>query len=98
LIIITGSIVASPESFEELRALSLEHVRRSRLEPGCLSHAVHIDVENPLRLVFLETWADRAAIGAHFAVPESRAFVKAVTPLVVEPPVIQIYDASPAGQ
>jgi quinol monooxygenase YgiN len=98
MVIITGSILASTESFDEARTLSLDHVRRSRLEPGCLSHAVHVDVENPLRLVFLETWLDRAAVAAHFAVPESRAFVKAVSPLAVEPPVIQVYDATSAGQ
>jgi len=98
LIIITGSILASSESFAELRALSLEHVRRSRAEPGCLSHAVHIDVENPLRLVFLETWLDRAAVAAHFAVPESRAFAKAARQLAAEPPVIQVYDANPTAQ
>jgi quinol monooxygenase YgiN len=96
LIIITGSILSSPESFEELRALSLDHVRRSRSEPGCLSHAVHVDVENPLRLVFLETWLDRAAVAAHFAAPESRGFVKAAARLAVEPPVIQLYDADVA--
>ena len=97
MIIITGSILASPESFEELRELSLEHVRRSRSEPGCLSHAVHIDVEDALRLVFLETWLDSAAVAAHFAVPESRAFVKAVASLAVEPPVMQVYDVNPAS-
>ena len=83
---------------EELLAISLEHVRRSRSEPGCLSHAVHVDAENPLRLFFFETWADRAAVGTHFAVPESRAFVKAVNRLSVEPAMIQIYDATLAGQ
>jgi quinol monooxygenase YgiN len=59
---------------------------------------VHLDVENPLRLVFLETWHDRTAVAAHFAAPESRAFVKAVTPLAVEPPVIQVYHVNPAEQ
>ena len=98
MIIITGSILTTPKSFDEVRALSLEHVRRSRGEPGCISHSVHIDVENPLRLVFFETWADRDAVAAHFVVPESRAFVKAVTPLATEPPAIQIYDVSAAGQ
>jgi quinol monooxygenase YgiN len=98
LIIVTGSIVAKPDSFDELRALSLQHVRRSRSEPGCLSHAVHIDAENPLRLVFLETWADRAAITAHFAVSDSLAFVKAARQLALEPPLIQVYDAKPLGQ
>ena len=47
-------------------------------EPGCISHAVHVDCENPLRLVFFEQWADRAALLAHFSVPASRDFVRAL--------------------
>lgn len=97
MIIITGSIIASSDTFEEMLAISLEHVRRSRSEPGCLSHAVHVDTENPMRLFFFETWVDRAAVGTHFAVPESRAFVKAVNRLALEAPSIQIYDATPDG-
>ncbi|MEK7833964.1 MAG: putative quinol monooxygenase, partial [Acidobacteriota bacterium] len=62
MIIVTGSILASTDNLEEILALSLEQVRRSRTEPGCLAHAVHRDAENPLRLVFFEQWADRAAL------------------------------------
>ena len=36
---------------------------------------VHRDVEDPLRLVFLEHWTDVDALRAHFAVPASAAFV-----------------------
>jgi len=78
MILVTGSVVVKDGQLDEALALSLEHVRRSRTEPGCLSHAVHRDVENPSRLVFVEEWADRAAIAAHFAVPASRAFAKAL--------------------
>ncbi|MGH3255235.1 MAG: putative quinol monooxygenase [Streptosporangiaceae bacterium] len=59
-IIITGSITGRPDTIGELVAASLEHVRRSRGEPGCISHAVYRDVENPLRLVFIEQWAHMA--------------------------------------
>ena len=76
MIVVTGSVTARQDSFDEVRRLSLEHVHRSRSEPGCISHAVHVDCENPLRLVFFEQWADRAALLAHFAVPASRDFVK----------------------
>ena len=76
MIVVTGSVTARQDSFDEVRKLSLEHVHRSRTEPGCISHAVHVDCENPLRLVFIEQWADRAALLAHFAVPASREFVK----------------------
>ena len=71
MIVVTGSVTARQDTFEEVRKLSLEHVHRSRAEPGCISHAVHVDCENPLRLVFFEQWADRAALLAHFAVPAS---------------------------
>ena len=93
MIIITGSVIARPETFDELRALCLEHTRRSRLEPGCLSHAVHVDAENPLRLFFFETWADRAAVATHFAVPESGAFVRAAAKLAAEQTPIPLYEA-----
>lgn len=95
MILVTGSIVAKADSLDKLLVISLEHVRRSRIEPGCLSHAVHQDAENPLRLVFLEEWADAAALAAHFAVPASRDFVKAARELSDEPPVLNIYEATP---
>jgi quinol monooxygenase YgiN len=95
MIIVTGSIVAKADSLDKLLAISLEHVRRSRAEPGCLAHAVHQDAENPLRLVFLEEWADRAALAAHFAVPASRDFVKTARELAAGEPVLNIYEATP---
>jgi quinol monooxygenase YgiN len=94
MIVVTGSVTARADSFDEIRRLSLEHVHRSREEPGCISHAVHVDCENPLRLVFFEQWADRAALQAHFAVPASRQFVRALQPLAAEATSIEIYDAT----
>jgi quinol monooxygenase YgiN len=94
MIVVTGSVTARPETFEEVRKLGLKHVHRSRTEPGCISHAVRIDCEKPLRLIFIEQWADRAALAAHFAVPASRNFVRALRPLASGTPDIQIYDAS----
>ncbi len=95
MIIVTGSLLARTDSLDQLLTLGLEHVRRSRIEAGCLSHAVHQDVESPLRLVFVEEWADSEALFAHFAVPASRDFVKAIKALVDEPPAMNIYDATP---
>ena len=94
MIVVTGSVTARQDSFDEARKLSLEHVHRSRLEPGCISHAVHVDCENPLKLVFFEQWADRAALLAHFAVPASRDFVRALQPLAAAATTIELYDAT----
>jgi quinol monooxygenase YgiN len=94
MIVVTGSVTAREDSFDDVCKLSLEHVHRSRLEPGCISHAVHVDCENPLRLVFIEQWADRAALLAHFAVPASRVFVRALQPLAAGATTIELYDAT----
>ena len=93
MIIVTGSVKVQSATLARARELALEHVHRSRTEPGCLLHSVHHDVEDPLRLVFLEHWQDRAALDAHFRVPESSAFVTALSELATEPPSMQIYDA-----
>lgn len=93
MIIVTGSITAKEETFDELLALSLKHVHRSRTEAGCISHNVHQDAENTLRLVFLEEWADLNSLLAHFAVPESREFVKTATRLASETPQMNIFTA-----
>jgi quinol monooxygenase YgiN len=95
MIVVTGSVVARSDTFDEVRRLSLEHVHRSRGEPGCISHAAHVDCENALRLVFFEQWADRAALLAHFAVPASRDFVRALQPLAAASTTIEFYDATP---
>ncbi len=94
MIIVTGSAIARQDTLEEVRRLSLEHVHRSRAEPGCMSHSVLIDPENPLRYEFIERWTDRAALRAHFGVPASRAFVLALRALVSEATTMEIYEAS----
>ena len=94
MIVVTGSVTARQDSFEQVRKLSLAHVHRSRSEPGCISHAVHVDCENPLRLVFFEQWADRATLLAHFAVPASRDFVTSLQSLAASATTIDLYDAT----
>jgi hypothetical protein len=40
MILVTGSILATAETMEEILTGSFAHVHRSRVKPGCLSHAV----------------------------------------------------------
>ncbi len=93
MIIITGSVLTNAENRTAIEAEAVTHCQRSRAEPGCIAHAVHADIENPDRLVFVEKWADAAALLAHFAVPDSGAFVRAISALSTEPPTMEIYKA-----
>lgn len=95
MIIVLGLVTVRADGLAQALALSREHVARSRAEPGCMAHAVHQDVDDPLRLVFVEQWSDRTALQQHFLVPASRAFVKALGAFAVGAPSMTIYDATP---
>ena len=91
MIVVTGSVMAREDSLDEVRRLSLQHVHRAWMY---LPPAVHADCENPLRLVFIEQWTDHAALLAHFAMPASRDFVRALQSLAAAATTIEIYDAA----
>lgn len=94
MLMVLGSVQARAESLEEMRRLAQAHVQRSRAEPGCLSHAVHTDLDDPLRLVFIESWTDWHALNTHFRVPESVAFAKAMAALGAQPPEMTVHEVS----
>lgn len=94
MIFVTGAVRAHQDGFDDALRLAEEHVARSRQEDGCISHAVHRDLEDPLRLVFVERWASREALAAHFAKRSSRDFVASVAALSSEPPTLEVYEAT----
>ncbi|MDJ0878754.1 MAG: putative quinol monooxygenase [Halieaceae bacterium] len=93
MIIVHGAIEIDPDRWEEAIELSLEHVERSRAEQGCISHAVHIDAENPNRLVFFEEWESMDALQAHFQVPASGEFVQQLGALATSDPQMRIFES-----
>jgi len=96
MIIVTGSITAKEGQFEPLRDACLAHVHRSRTEDGCISHAVHIDAENPLRLVFFEEWRDLPALQEHFVTPGIAELMGAVREHAASSEKITTYSAQKA--
>jgi quinol monooxygenase YgiN len=94
MVIVWGSIEAIADKLEDVVQLSLEHVHRSRNEPGCISHSVQADLENQNRLIFFEEWEDMAALQTHFEVAESGNFVSSVSRLAVGPPSIKIFEST----
>lgn len=95
MIIVMGSVEVRAVRLEDALRISQAHVARSRAEPGCLSHAVYRDTENLQRLVFVEQWADQAALDQHFKVPASRQFVKELGEMATSPPTLHLFDAKP---
>ncbi len=98
MIIITGSAAIRPEHFAQALALGVEHSARSRAEPGCIAHNCHIDAEDPQRIVFVEEWADMAAVKTHFVVPESGEFVRKLSGWAEGAPVMRLFAAEEVGR
>ena len=94
MIIVTGRAITTSGSHARMLEISTEHCARSRAEPGCLAHNVHIDCEDERRLVFVEYWESMAALMAHFAVPESRAFVEEMAKLSATPLEMRLFEAT----
>ncbi|MCG8413059.1 MAG: antibiotic biosynthesis monooxygenase [Pseudomonadales bacterium] len=94
MVIVLGSVEIDENSLEQALELSQAHVNRSRQEPGCLSHGVHIDGEHGNRLVFIEQWQDMDALQQHFRVPESGEFVRELGKYATSDPELKIYNAS----
>ena len=94
MIIITGSATIRPDHFEEALKLGVEHSARSRAEPGCIGHNCHVDSENPRRIVFLEEWADMAAVKTHFAVSASGEFVRTLGRWAEGAPDMKLFEAN----
>lgn len=93
MIIVTGSLIVKQQHLESALSLSIEHVNRSLTEPGCISHGVHQDSQNPLKLFFYEQWSDNNALMQHFAVPASQQFAKKLGELADVAPQLNIYEA-----
>ena len=98
MIVITGSVTVRPEHRAEALILGTAHSRRSRSESGCIAHNCHTDAEDENRIVFVEEWADMDAVRAHFAVPESGKFVRDLSALADEAPIMAIYRTEPVSR
>jgi quinol monooxygenase YgiN len=93
LLIVTGAVLARPDTREALLAEAVGHVHRSRREDGCMSHEVCVSADDPLRFVFTERWRDLAALKVHFAQPGSARFMAAVRALGGGGDALAIYEA-----
>ena len=97
MIIIIGSITIRDETLDEALRISQEHVNRSRIEAGCINHGVHIDNEDPNRLVFVERWESMEQLEQleqHFQVTESAEFAGKIAEMASVAPNMELYHSA----
>jgi quinol monooxygenase YgiN len=78
MILITAKASVSPENRDAYLALADTQVLNSREEPGCLDYGYYEDAMAPGNFIFVEKWADQAALDFHFAQDYCLDFIKGV--------------------
>ena len=66
---IIGTVVAKPETREELQEILAAQVAPTRAEEGCLNYDFHVDAENDCVFVFYENWNSQRDLDEHLRKP-----------------------------
>lgn len=88
---IVARLVGKPHCAGELRALAEGLVKPTRAEAGCVSYELFHSVENPAEFVFIEEWADGAAVDRHMASAHFQRALERVGDLLQDPADIRPY-------
>jgi quinol monooxygenase YgiN len=96
-VVVVATIHVKPGSEDAaLEALSAS-IGPTHEEPGCLTYALHHDLDDPARFVVVERWESPAALEAHAQTPHLKALFARVGPLVATAPTILRTTAIPVG-
>jgi quinol monooxygenase YgiN len=80
---IIGTVIAKPETREELQTLLAAQVAPTRAEPGCINY--DFDANDPCVFVFYENWRSQPDLDAHMTMPHLRPLLSALDRLLSSP-------------
>lgn len=84
MIYVVATLIVKPGSLEALRAPALACIAETRKEKGCIAYDLHVTLDDPDRLVFVEKWESREDLTAHSKQPHIAAWRDASAPHLVE--------------
>lgn len=78
---VVAVVQAKPGQESAVAAVLRACVAPSRAEPGCRFYTPHADMAASGRFVFVERWADRAALAEHARTAHFQAMAAALAPI-----------------
>ncbi|MBV1706778.1 MAG: antibiotic biosynthesis monooxygenase [Hyphomicrobiales bacterium] len=90
-ITLTATMVARPETRDELLAILLAMVAPSRADRGCLNYHLHVDAKDPCVFMFYENWANQDDLDAHGSMPHLKPIRARAHELLAKPVELKIY-------
>lgn len=88
---IIGTVVAKPETREELQAILSSFVEPTRAEDGCINYDFHVDPADPCVFMFYENWRSKDDLDRHLAMPHLKPLFGRLDQLLARPVSIQNY-------
>ncbi|CDX35838.1 conserved hypothetical protein [Mesorhizobium plurifarium] len=82
---VIGTIVAKPETREELQAILSGFVEPTRAEEGCINYDFHVDAADPCVFMFYENWRSKDDLDRHLAMPHLKPLFGHLDDLVARP-------------
>lgn len=82
---IIGTVVAKPETREELQAILAAQVAPTRAEAGCVNYDFHADAEDQCVFVFYENWNRPQDLDDHLTKPHLKPLFDRQDQLLARP-------------
>ncbi|MBS4729955.1 antibiotic biosynthesis monooxygenase [Mycobacterium sp. SM1] len=93
-VVVVATLTAKPESVDTVREILTRAVEEVHNEPGCQLYSLH---ESGDTFVFVEQWADAAALQAHSTAPALTRLLKETGEHLTAAPDIKTLTPIPAG-
>jgi len=78
MLIVAGEVVVEAGAVEAVQGALRTMEAETRREPGCITYAFSVDVNDPTMVRIFERWESMDALREHFATPHMAAFGAAI--------------------
>ena len=96
-VVVVATFKAREGKVEEVIAGLTPVIEQTHGEAGCLSYALHRDVNDPDTLVLVERWTSQVALESHFQQPYMAGLGELAAELLAAPPSLHFCTPLPVG-
>jgi quinol monooxygenase YgiN len=97
MLVIAGTIRMDPAKVDEATPATVDVMKATRAEAGCVAYAFSRDLGDPGLIHVFEEWESQEALDAHFETPHMATFQKAMTGFGIQEIRLQRYEVSSVG-
>lgn len=88
MIVVTALVQVRPDQVDAALPVLETAITATHGEAGCISYALHRDLEDPAHFVIVEKWASPEALAEHGQTPHLKQLFTDLGPLLAAPPTI----------